>query len=408
MITACYLALANIRQTLMNLNHYINILNQRFQSAQSSSKYSFRGNLQKQDINIVKAIEVNLRQWVMSKIASPNPSKGGEILHDIRLDSYSSNTRYKNSSPLEGLGEANYGYATGNPKTYALIKEMRNHLKNNPTHAEKIIWEYLRNQKTGHKIRRQHIIDNFVADFICLLQKVVIEIDGKIHLKQKEYDALRTEKLNQLGYEVIRFANEDIFNDPQSCAHKIKQHLDVKQSSTNLSVNPQMVTPIDLIDYIYAILHSPTYRNAYKEFLQMDFLRVPYPQDQKEFWQLVKLGGQLRQYHLIEHKGQKESLYSYPQSGSNQITRKIAKTDFVIIDIDKQIGQVWINNDQYFDSVPKCAWEFYIGGYQPAQKWLKDRKKKVLTLDDIRYYFKIIGALVKTGEIMRMIDGELV
>ena len=67
-------------------------------------------------------------------------------------------------------------------------------------------------------------------------------------------------------------------------------------------------------------------------------------------------------------------------------------------------GKVWINNDQYFDNVPQVAWEFYIGGYQPAQKWLKDRKGRVLGFDDVRHYQKIIVALVKTDRLMKEID----
>ena len=106
------------------------------------------------------------------------------------------------------------------------IKEVRDTLKNNPTESEKIIWELLRNKKTGHKIRRQHIIDNYIADFVCILKRVVIEIDGKIHLKQHEQDELRTRHLNDLGFEVIRFTNEEVHSNPEMVAEKIKQYLD--------------------------------------------------------------------------------------------------------------------------------------------------------------------------------------
>ena len=88
------------------------------------------------------------------------------------------------------------------------------------------MWELLRNKKTGHKIRRQHIIDDFIADFVCLSKKVVIEIDGKIHLQQKEYDELRTLRLKELGYEVIRFTNEEVFEDASIVTSKIKEKLD--------------------------------------------------------------------------------------------------------------------------------------------------------------------------------------
>jgi very-short-patch-repair endonuclease len=114
------------------------------------------------------------------------------------------------------------GYITANPKNYLLIKEIRDSLKNNPTQAEKLLWLYLKNKKTGYKIRRQHIIDDFIVDFVCLNKKVVIEVDGKIHLNQKEYDELRTARLNELEFRVIRFENEEVFLNPDKVANQIK------------------------------------------------------------------------------------------------------------------------------------------------------------------------------------------
>jgi very-short-patch-repair endonuclease len=117
-------------------------------------------------------------------------------------------------------------YQTANSKTYRFTNEFKDTLRKNPTEAEKIMWELLRNKKTGHKIRRQHIIDSFIADFVCLTKKLVIEIDGKIHLQQKEYDALRTERLNELGFQVIRFTNEEVISDSSVVVMKIKETLD--------------------------------------------------------------------------------------------------------------------------------------------------------------------------------------
>lgn len=117
-------------------------------------------------------------------------------------------------------------YHTANSKTYRFTNEFKDMLRKNPTEAEKIMWELLRNKKTGHKIRRQHIIDSFIADFVCLTKKLVIEIDGKIHLQQKEYDALRTERLNELGFQVIRFTNEEVISDSSVVVMKIKETLD--------------------------------------------------------------------------------------------------------------------------------------------------------------------------------------
>ncbi|OJJ20326.1 hypothetical protein BKI52_17840 [marine bacterium AO1-C] len=118
------------------------------------------------------------------------------------------------------------GYITANPKSYGFIKQMRDHLKDNPTEAEKVLWKYLRRKQTGYKVRRQHIIDDFITDFVCLSKKLVIEIDGKIHLQQKEYDRLRTARLNELGYQVIRFTNEEVLAKPDRIKAKIKEYLD--------------------------------------------------------------------------------------------------------------------------------------------------------------------------------------
>ena len=160
--------------------------------------------------------------------------------------------------------------------------------------------------------------------------------------------------------------------------------------------------PIDILDYIYAILHSPTYRETYKAFLKSDFPRVPYP-DITTFWHNVKLGSELRQLHLLESKTNLGLYPSYPIDGDNVITRKLNKHDFEITDIETNQGRVWINNNQYFDNVPQTAWAFYIGGYQPAQKWLKDRHGRVLTIEDIKHYQKIIHALIETDRIMQAI-----
>ena len=162
--------------------------------------------------------------------------------------------------------------------------------------------------------------------------------------------------------------------------------------------------PIDILDYIYAVLHSPTYREKYKEFLKIDFPRIPYPKDKTTFWQLVKLGEEIRQIHLLESPKVEDYITKYPKDGDNTITTKIGKKDWELFDEEKQLGRIWINDEQYFDNIPLVAWEFYIGGYQPAQKWLKDRKERTLSFDDIFHYQKIIIALFETDRLMKEID----
>lgn len=162
--------------------------------------------------------------------------------------------------------------------------------------------------------------------------------------------------------------------------------------------------PIDILDYIYAVLHSPAYREKYKEFLKIDFPRVPYPKDKDTFWQLVKLGGEIRQIHLLESPKVENYITQYPIDGDNVV----GKPRFDSAQRDDNKGKVYINDTQYFDNVPQVAWEFYIGGYQPAQKWLKDRKDRTLNFEDILHYQKIIVALSETDRLMQEIDKTIV
>lgn len=164
--------------------------------------------------------------------------------------------------------------------------------------------------------------------------------------------------------------------------------------------------PIDLLDYIYAVLHSPTYRETYKEFLKIDFPRVPYPTDADMFWKLVALGGELRQLHLMESPTLAQFITQYPVGGENEVEKIRFENLSGLEDLTGlATGRVYINSDQYFDSVPEVAWNFYIGGYQPAQKWLKDRKGRILDFEDIMHYQRIIKALTETERVMGEIDG---
>ena len=162
-------------------------------------------------------------------------------------------------------------------------------------------------------------------------------------------------------------------------------------------------SPLDLLDYIYAVLHSPNYREKYQEFLKIDFPRVPYPEDKQKFKKLVKLGSQLRETHLLQGKnfgGRQNFITNYDIQGNNLVEK-------IYFDLDEnssELGRVYINKTQYFGKVPKVAWDFFIGGYQPAQKWLKDRKDRTLSSDDIEQYQKIILALKTTSDIMPQID----
>ena len=150
--------------------------------------------------------------------------------------------------------------------------------------------------------------------------------------------------------------------------------------------------PQDVFHYIYGILHSPGYRTRYADFLKSDFPRIPLTQNQELFTQLIALGRRLTELHLM--KAEPETQPTFPIEG----TLRVDTPRF------NELGQVAINRDQHFEGVSQSTWEFTIGGYRPAEKWLKDRKGRTLSADDVRHYMKMCGALAETQELMAEID----
>lgn len=150
--------------------------------------------------------------------------------------------------------------------------------------------------------------------------------------------------------------------------------------------------PEEFFAYAYAVLHSPAYREKYREFLKIDFPRIPLPEDETEYQRLAALGQQLIDLHLMRAQQPMSALPKFPVAGSNAVDA---------LKFDN--GKVFINAAQYFDGVSQTAWEFFIGGYQPAKKWLKDRKGRTLSLDDIRHYQQVVAILDKTAALMKEI-----
>lgn len=249
---------------------------------------------------------------------------------------------------------------------------------------------FLRGENLGLMTCRQIAIDHWEHVGITNL----IADDSRVSNRTKERGYIFPLYLYPVNTNQTTLENssERIPNLNIQVVARIKENLRL-QFTNEKELTLGTFAPIDLLDYIYAIMHSPTYREKYKEFLKIDFPRIPYPKDQETFWNLVALGGQLRQIHLLESPVVEKYITTYPQSGSNTV----GKVRF-------EDGKVWINDQQYFNCVPSVAWNFYIGGYQPAQKWLKDRKGRDLTFEDILHYQKIIVALSETNLLMKAID----
>jgi hypothetical protein len=150
---------------------------------------------------------------------------------------------------------------------------------------------------------------------------------------------------------------------------------------------------IDIFHYIYSILHCPTYRSRYAEFLKIDFPRIPLTSDKVLFAALVKKGKELVDLHLLKSPLVENFITTYPVSGDN-LVEKVRYED----------GRVYINPAQYFGGVPEAVWNFKIGGYQVCDKWLKDRKGRVLSSEDISHYQRVVVALHETIRLMKEID----
>ena len=153
---------------------------------------------------------------------------------------------------------------------------------------------------------------------------------------------------------------------------------------------------LHVFDYIYGVLHNPQYRQKYAEFLKIDFPRIPFPKTPAEFWHIASKGSILRQLHLMDSKIIGATPYKLEGDGG-----------FIVDKPNYRDGKIYINAIQYFDNAPEIAWTFYIGGYQPAQKWLKDRKGRTLTLDDVKHYQKILKILVETDRVMGEMDNDI-
>jgi predicted helicase len=158
--------------------------------------------------------------------------------------------------------------------------------------------------------------------------------------------------------------------------------------------------PEDIFNYMYAVFHSPTYRSRYAEFLKIDFPRLPLTSNPELFRNLCSIGDELVALHLMEKQGRK--ITSYPIAGDSAV-EAVRYTE----PQDDTKGRVWINTTQYFEGVPKEVWEFHVGGYQVCAKWLKDRKGRKLTYDDLTHYQQIVSALAETIKLMEQIDATI-
>ena len=203
------------------------------------------------------------------------------------------------------------------------------------------------------------------------------------------------ESLNQENASPVCYANSEEVSD------------DFK-----IDLPPQSFAPIDLFDYLYAVLNSPAYQEKLKALLIKDFPVIPYPKNQITFWKLVRLGKELRNLHLLEGQRLKGLQVSFLIQGNNLMKDIRFEENYEVIDGDTVIhvtplypvGRIYINKTQFFQWVAKHAWEMAFGNHKPAQTWLNARKGTILSEEDIHKFQMMLTALTETERIRTEID----
>lgn len=153
--------------------------------------------------------------------------------------------------------------------------------------------------------------------------------------------------------------------------------------------------PEEIFYYIYAVLYSDTYRTRYTEFLKTDFPRVPFTKSHKLFADMGKLGKQLVELHLLKSPAIDHPTVRFEGKGDNRVEKQR---------YDEKAQRAYINAVQYFEEIEPAIWTYQIGGYQVMDKWLKDRKGRILSLEDIQHYCRVATALKKTIAVQAEID----
>ena len=154
------------------------------------------------------------------------------------------------------------------------------------------------------------------------------------------------------------------------------------------------LTPEEIFYYIYAVFYSNIYREKYVDFLKIDFPRVPFTSEYKVFMQFANLGKQLADLHLMKSEQLNKPIAKYQGNGDNDKVEKIVYSE--------EEQRIYINKEKFFDNISAELWNYQIGGYQVLQKYLKDRKDRIM--DDPRYYCRIVTAIDKTIIIQKQID----
>jgi very-short-patch-repair endonuclease len=268
------------------------------------------------------------------------------------------------------------------------IKEIRRELRKNSTEAEYYFWQYVRNQHLlGRKFRRQHSFGNYVVDFYCHEEKLVIELDGAGHFTSTgiEYDEKRTAFLESLGLRVLRIENKDILADIEGVLAYIVRFFTIEKQ--------------DIFHYVYAVLHNPAYRSKYELNLKREFPRIPFYADTStslsaSFWKWAKWGQDLMALHIdyemvtpyalvrkeAEAKPNKKKAKNLLTDAETPNPLFEEETAYIFapkpkLKTNKEEGKIEIDEITTLLGVPAAAWEYKLGN-RSALEWILDQYKE--------------------------------
>jgi len=196
-----------------------------------------------------------------------------------------------------------------------------------------------------------------------------------------------------------RFTHMMLFEDQAQYAAK-RPNLNPDILAALSEAYGKALSPEDIFHYIYAVLYSPPYRERYREFLKSDFPRIPFTANAGLFRKMAAIGQELVALHLLKSPDLDPPACRFQGDGNGRVEK--GRKDGLRYDAEQK--RVYINAAQHFAPVPEPVWTYQVGGYQVCEKWLKDRKERHLSLDEIRTYCRIVTALGRTIELQAKLD----
>lgn len=256
----------------------------------------------------------------------------------------------------------------------------------------KEVMQHMMRENLGLITRRQ-MLPNKPCNYVFVSETIIS--DGVIRSDNKGSESLfplylYPEKCNPEKHSSVR--NLMLF-EPKTDYEARKPNLSLALIEQLIKHFKKSPSPEQIFFYIYAILYSNIYRTKYAEFLKIDFPRIPFTKDYKLFSKMSEHGERLVDLHLLKSPELNSPIAKFQGKGDNKVEK-----------LRYESTRLFINENQYFEDIEPEVFEYHIGGYQVCEKWLKDRKQRKLSLDDIKHYCNIVTTIKKTIEIQKVID----